>query len=150
MGHTYSNLLFHVIFSTKDRQPLILIDWRTRLYEYMCGIGRGEFGAVLCVGGVADHVHGLISLRTDRSVAHAMNRWKSLSSGWVNQELRPPQRFAWQVGYAAFSVSQSAKDAVAAYIEQQEEHHRQVSFQDELLMFLKRHNITYDPAHVFD
>ena len=150
MSHTYASILCHVIFSTKNRQPLIADTFRTRLYEYMCGLARNEFGAAIAVRGTADHVHGLLSLRTDVSVAHAMNRWKSLSSGWVNKTLSPRRRFAWQTGYAAFSVSESSRLRVVRYIERQVEHHRRQTFEEELIALLRRHRIDYDPQHVWD
>ena len=78
MGHTYSNLLVHVVFSTKDRRSMIRADFVERLYEYLCGLAREEFGKAVKVGGTENHVHGLISIRTDVPVSHAMNRWKSL------------------------------------------------------------------------
>jgi len=141
VGHTYSYLLVHVIFSTKDREPLIESSWRDRLYEYMAGIARNEFGHAVRIGGVEDHLHGLIRIRTDVSVATAMNRWKSLSSGWVNNTIKPALRFAWQTGYAAFSVSRSNEDQVVQYIDGQEAHHKTVTFRDELMAFLERHGI---------
>ena len=85
MGHTFSNLLAHVIFSTKDRRPIITDAIAEKLYAYMAGVARKEFGWAKRIGGVGDHVHGLIELRTDVSMAHAMNRWKSLSSRWIHK-----------------------------------------------------------------
>jgi len=150
MGHTYSNLLVHVIFSTKDRAQLINADLRPRLYEYLGGVARSEFGRALDIGGTADHVHGLLTLRADISIAEALRKWKSLSSGWIHKTFPAHAAFAWQPGYAAFSVSQSGLDAVRRYIDGQEEHHRHVSFEDELRTFLDRHGVPYDPAHFAD
>jgi putative transposase len=150
MGHTYANILLHVIFSTKDRARLISGDLQPRLYEYMAGAARKEFGRALDIGGTEDHVHAILSLRTDISVAEAMQKWKSLSSGWTHKTFSEHRAFAWQAGYGAFSVSQSAIDAVRAYIAGQAEHHRRVTFEEELRAFLDRHGIPYDPAHVVD
>jgi len=116
----------------------------------MCGIARDEFGSAIKVGGVADHVHGLLSIRTSVSVAHAMNRWKSVSSGWINRTLELPQRFEWQSGYGVFSVSPSMIAKTKRYIENQAEHHRRKSFKDEFVEFLERHGIEYDPDRVFE
>ena len=129
---------------------MIGADLSERLYDYMYGLGPDEFGKVLKVGGIEDHIHGLISLRTNEDVAHAMNRWKSLSTGWVHKEFPGMGDFAWQAGYGAFSVSQSNKDQVIAYIERQATHHRRRTFQTEFLDFLKRNEVEYDPAHVWD
>jgi REP-associated tyrosine transposase len=150
MGHTYSNILLHIVFSTNDRRPLIRKSFQQRLYEYMAGVARQEFGFALQIGGVADHVHALIRLKTDISIADAMRLWKALSSKWVNETIRPNKRFAWQTGYAAFSVSQSNAPSVSRYIQDQERHHATLSFQDEFLKLLARHGIKFDPQHVWD
>lgn len=145
MGHTYSQMLIHVVFSTKDRAPLIETEHEQRLYEYMAGIAKNEFGKAIKIGGVADHVHVLMSLKTKVSISHAVNRLKSLSSGWMKQTFGLND-FAWQNGYAAFSVSHSMRDQVERYIAQQKEHHRKVSFQEEYRLFLERHGVEFDPA----
>ncbi|MBU0638517.1 MAG: IS200/IS605 family transposase [Planctomycetes bacterium] len=148
MGHTYSNLLVHVIFSTKNRTPSITPPIRTRLYEYLGGVARKEFGRALTIGGTPDHLHALVSLNADVSIAEALRKWKSLSSGWVHKSFSDAQAFAWQAGYGAFSVSQSNVAAVRAYIARQEEHHRRVTFDEELRTFLERHGVPYDPDHL--
>jgi len=150
MGHTFSNLLVHTIFSTKDRLPTIRESFRQRLYEYMSGIARTEFGRALCIGGTPNHVHGLIVLATDVSVAEAVRKWKSLSSKWVHETFPGTRDFAWQSGYGAFSVSRSNVPKVAGYIERQAEHHTKVTFEEEFVAFLKRHGIEHDPRHVWD
>jgi len=150
MGHTYSNITFHVIFSTKGRRPIIDLSFRQSLYDYLAGIARKEFGSALAVGGTGDHVHGLISLATNISIAQAMSKWKSLSSGWLHREFRNARDFAWQNGYGVFSVSRSKVQAVAQYISDQENHHLKISFEEEFLEFLKRHQIEYDPIRIWD
>jgi len=123
---------------------------RPRLYEYLAGVARQEFGRAIEIGGTEDHLHGLIALRTDVSLADAMCKWKSLSSRWVHRTFSTHSAFAWQAGYAGFSVSQSAVEAVRAYIARQEEHHRKLSFDEELRALLDRHGIAYDPDHLVD
>jgi len=150
MGHTYSNLLVHVIFSTKDRRPLIRPEFSERLWEYLCGLAREEFGKAIQVGGTDNHIHGLISLRTDGAVAHAMNRWKSLSTGWIRRTFPDAAAFAWQGGYGAFTVSQSKAPEVIAYIRGQAQHHRRRTFEEEFTELLERHGIGFDPRHVWD
>ena len=150
MGHTFSNLLVHVIFGTKGRLPTIRESFRLRLYEYMSGIARTEFGRALCIGGTPNHAHGLIVLTTDVSVAEAVRKWKSISSKWVHETFPEDQDFAWQSGYGAFSVSRSNVHEVAGYIERQVEHHRKVTFEEEFVAFLNRHGIEYDPRYVWD
>jgi REP element-mobilizing transposase RayT len=150
MVHTYADMLVHVVFSTKDRMPVIRDEFRGRLHEFMAGVARNEFGRAIKVGGMPDHMHGLVSLNRDVSIAEAMRKWKSLSSGWIHQTFPGNEAFAWQAGYGAFSVSQSNADEVIAYIERQTEHHRTVTFQEEFVAFLKRHNVPYDPAHIWE
>jgi REP element-mobilizing transposase RayT len=141
--------MVHVIFSTKDRAELIPRDIQPRLWQYMGGLAREEFGAALQVGGIANHVHGLLSLRPDVPLSHAMNRWKSLSSGWMHRTFPAAGAFAWQGGYAAFSVSESAAAKVVAYIREQEKHYRKRTFEEEFVEFLRRHNVPYDPRYVW-
>jgi REP element-mobilizing transposase RayT len=149
MGHTYSNLLIHVVFGTKNRTASITPELRPRLHEYLGGVARNEFGRALEIGGTTDPMHGLISLNRDVSIADAMRKWKSLSSGWVHRTFPSHVSFAWQPGYGAFSVSQSSADSVRAYIVRQEEHHREMTFEDELRALLDRHGVPYDPDHLF-
>lgn len=150
MGHTYSNLLIHTVFGTKDRHPTIQESFRARLHEYLGGIAREEFGRALQIGGAADHVHGLIVLLTDVAVSDAMRIWKSLSSGWIHKTFSDEQDFAWQNGYAVFSVSESNAEQVKAYIANQESHHRKQTFEEEYLALLERHGIQYDSRFVWD
>jgi REP element-mobilizing transposase RayT len=150
MGHTYANLIFHVVFSTKERRPLIHDTFRTRLHEYLGGLARAEFRGTLSIGGTDNHVHGLIVLPADLALADAMRKWKSLSSKWVHETFPTEADFAWQEGYGAFSVSRSNVTKVAAYIEQQEKHHRRMTFEEEFVTLLKRHGIEYDPKYVWD
>jgi REP element-mobilizing transposase RayT len=145
MSHTYANLLFHVVFSTKGRRPTIRPEFEERLWQYMSGLAQGEFGVARKVGGTEDHIHGLISLRTDISVAIALQKWKSLSSGWVHKQFPQETLFGWQRGYGAFSVSESNAEAVIRYIENQKAHHQQMTFEEEFAELLKRHGIERDP-----
>ena len=122
MGHTYAKILVHVIFSTKGRRRTIDEDIRQRLHEYLGGIARKEFGKAMQVGGTDDHLHALLSLRTDVAVADAMRMFKGLSSAWVHNNFPESSDFAWQEGYAAFTVSQSVAGDVIEYIVNQAEH----------------------------
>ena len=140
MAHTFCNMLVHVIFSTQGRRPLIQDSLRDRLWSYMGGVARKEFGAALLIGGTENHVHGLLSLNATASIAKAMELWKSLSSGWVHRTFPDATDFSWQTGYGAFSVSQSNAQAVKEYIAGQEEHHRVKTFEEEFVELLKRHH----------
>ncbi|HEV8581661.1 MAG TPA: IS200/IS605 family transposase [Thermoanaerobaculia bacterium] len=148
MATTFANLLYHVVYSTKDRVPLIRDDIRERLYEYIGGIIRGEGGILLEVGGVADHVHLLAKFKTSIAVAEMVQKIKGKSSKWVNDLPDRRERFDWQEGYGAFSVSESLVPRVCNYIRTQEEHHRKVSFKDELISLLKKNKIPYDERYL--
>ncbi len=150
MGHTFSNLLIHVVFGTKDRRPLLVAPFRERLFAYLGGIAREEFGQAIQAGGTENHAHVLIRIGTDVSVAQAVNRMKSLSSGWAHRTIPELRDFAWQAGYGAFSVSRSNVGRVAAYIRNQEAHHRTRTFEEEFVAFLRRHDVAYDGSHVWD
>jgi putative transposase len=150
MATTFSNLLYHIVFSTKTRLPLIHKEIQGPVYEYVGGIIRDEGGILLEIGGVPDHIHILAKLRTDKAVALMVQRIKGRSSKWLNEWRAPTERFGWQEGYGAFSVSESLVNKVRTYIRTQEEHHRRVSFKEELIALLKRHRIPYDERYVVD
>jgi REP element-mobilizing transposase RayT len=150
MGHTYTDLLAHVIFSTKDRAPLLDAELKARLFPYMGGILR-ELGATpLLINGPADHAHLLVVSPAKVALSELVGKLKANSSGWVHREFPERKSFAWQTGYAAFSVSHSQKETVLRYIANQEEHHLKLTFKEELAMFLKKHEIGYDERYVFE
>ena len=151
MPHSYTNLLYHLVFSTKDRRPLIDETLRPRLYEYLGGVIRGLSGIVLEIGGIADHVHLLAKLRQDRAVSDILRDLKANSSGWVNDcKLAAPGSFAWQTGYGAFTVSESQIKKVKQYIRNQEAHHHKTTFEEEFVALLRAHGIAYDPKHLWN
>jgi len=115
----------------------------------VAGIITNQKGHLLAIGGMPDHVHLLVSLPAHTSVSAALRLVKSNSSKWVHETFASRRDFAWQDGYAAFSVSASNRDAVRRYIAAQDGHHRRVSFQDELVDFLKRHEIAYDERYIW-
>ena len=123
MAGTFTNLLYHSVFSTKHRTPLVTTDIQAGLYEYMGGIIRGEGGVLLEIGGMADHVHLLAKFKPAKSVSEMLNRIKAKSSGWMNSERLPRGGFSWREGYAAFTVSESQVPGVRQYIQTQDEHH---------------------------
>ncbi|HZH32934.1 MAG TPA: IS200/IS605 family transposase [Pyrinomonadaceae bacterium] len=147
MPHTFTNLLSHMIFSTKDRAPLITADLKPGLHAYMGGIIRELKGRALIVNGTSDHVHLLVSLSPTLSLADVMRVLKTNSSRWAHAASRAA--FNWQPGYGAFSVSHSNMQTVAEYIAHQEEHHRTLTFQDEYILFLRKHGVSYDENNVW-
>ena len=147
MGSTYLSLHYHIVFSTKHRQPIINAHWRARLHEYLGGTVRGLAGVPQAVGGVEDHVHLLIGLRATHTLADFMRELKKASTSWVRDENLNPE-FSWQEGYAAFTVSPTARKGVKHYIANQEEHHRQKTTIEELKWLLHEAGIEYDPEYL--
>jgi REP element-mobilizing transposase RayT len=146
---TFTNLLYHVVFSTKDRQPLIHASLRAELDKYIGGILRNHGGILLEVGGMPDHTHLVAKLPADRSVAEMVRLIKANSSKWVNERIAPGSSFGWQGGYGAFSVSASQLEDVCGYVRRQEEHHRVRTFQEEFVAFLARHGIAHDERYLW-
>jgi putative transposase len=149
MPHTYTNLLTHLVFSTRERLPLIHPNWRADLHAYLGGICRELESPARAISGPADHVHILVSMHPSRSVAELVRTLKANSTRWVARHHAPNKSFAWQSAYSAFSVSQSNATAVMKYISGQEEHHRRVTFQEEYVQFLKKHQIECDARYVW-
>lgn len=150
MGNTYTSLLTHVTFSTKQRQPLITPDLEARLLPYLGGICRQLGGTLLVSNSVADHVHLLVALPPTIGISEAVGKLKGSSSKWIHDAFPECRSFAWQRGFGAFSVSRSNVPAVARYIEGQKEHHRKVTFQEELVLLLRRHGIDFDDRYLWD
>lgn len=147
MPSTHTCLLYHIIFATKDREPLIEASWRTRLHEYLGGAARGLDAIPQGVGGVADHVHLLVGLKTTHRLADFMRELKKASFTWV-ATTTPVRSFRWQEGYAAFTVSASNRTAVQDYIRRQDDHHRRKTFREELIEFLEKSGIEYDEGYL--
>lgn len=149
MPQSFASLHCHVVFSTKNRQPTIPRDVQPRLFEYVGGILRNHSGRLIAAGGMPDHVHLLVEIGRTLCVADAVRLIKSNSSGWLRDTLGLPA-FQWQSGYGAFAVSYSQLDQVKAYLANQEQHHQKLSFQDEFLEFLRRHQLEWDERNVWD
>jgi len=147
---TFTNLLYHIVFSTKHRQSLIQLPLRDELYKYIGGIIRGQKGTLLEIGGMPDHIHLGVRFKADHSVAEMLRLIKCNSSKWANERPERAEEFNWQSGYAAFTVSESQLPAVRNYVRNQEEHHRRRTFQEEFLELLKKHGIEYDERYVWD
>jgi REP element-mobilizing transposase RayT len=145
MGSTFLSLNYHIVFSTKDRRPLIQSQWLPRLHEYLGGTASGLGGIPISIGGVADHVHLLLALKSTHSLADFIRELKKASSTWSANHDRA---FGWQDGYAAFTVSSTHIPRVREYIENQEAHHRKLSFQDELRRILKKNNVKFEEKYL--
>ncbi|HYR77532.1 MAG TPA: IS200/IS605 family transposase [Pyrinomonadaceae bacterium] len=150
MGRTFTNLLTHVVFSTKDREPMIVSELKPELYAYLGGLTRELKGKAYSINGTSDHVHMLISLPPVVSMSDALRFLKSNSSGWVHDKWPRRRSFAWQLGYGAFSVSKSNAPEVLKYVSNQEAHNRRVTFKEEFVDFLIKHEIEYDERYIWD
>jgi putative transposase len=150
MPQSLANVLIHVVFSTKERQPFLAdCTLRTALYQYLAAVSAELRCPVIKLGGVEDHGHLLARQARTITLAGWVRELKRSSSLWVKE--RPEVSvFQWQAGYGAFSVSQSQSAEVARYIAQQEAHHRRISFQDEFRTLLDRHKVTYDERYLWD
>jgi putative transposase len=147
MSHTYISSLIHCVFSTKNRRDLIAEEIQPQLWAFIGGIARKNSFKALIVGGIANHVHVLLSLPAALPLSKAMQLIKGASSHWMNEN--HTRDFAWQEGYGAFTVGISQKDQTISYIRRQPEHHKKRSFEEEFVTFLKKHGVEYDPQHVW-
>lgn len=149
MSRTFSNLLTHVVFSTKDREPMIVPELKAELHAYLGGLTRELKGKAYGINGTTDHVHMLISLPPNVSISDALRFLKSNSSGWVHDKWSRRRSFAWQLGYGAFSVSKSTVSGVLSYIGSQPAHHRRITFKEEFIEFLVKDEIEYDERYIW-
>ncbi|HET6890163.1 MAG TPA: IS200/IS605 family transposase [Pyrinomonadaceae bacterium] len=149
MNRTFTNLLTHLIFSTKNRDPMIVLEIEPELHRYLGGLTRDLKGKAYGINGTIDHVHMLVSLPPVVSISDALRYLKANSSGWVHNKW-PSKPFAWQLGYGAFSVSKLSVPEVLRYIARQKEHHRKVTFKEEFLEFLIKYGIEYDERYIWD
>lgn len=150
MPGTYSQLLLHIVFSTKGRTQWITPDVTERLYPYVSGIVRAEKGILYDIGGVADHIHMYLRWLPDEAVSNLMRTVKARSSKWVHDSLPDLGTFAWQEGYSVFTVSKSQEEILKKYIAGQAKHHKNEDFKCELLRFLRAHGVEFQEKYVFD
>ena len=150
MAQSLAKLLTHIVFSTKNRQPVIPPDTAADLNAYFVGILKNLDSPSILVNSVADHVHILCRLSKNYALAKVIQEIKTGTSKWIKTQSPPLSGFHWQNGYGAFSVSQSNVEEVRQYIAAQAEHHRTMTFQDEFRAFLRRHGIDYDERYVWD
>jgi len=150
MASTLTNLLYHIVFTTRKKQDFIIPTLSVELYPYIGGIIREDKGKLLKIGGILNHVHILARFSASISVSEMMRRIKGSTSKWVNESSRSTQHFSWQRGYGAFSVSESAVENVISYIGNQDEHHKKITFEEEFLLLLQKHKISYDEKYIWD
>jgi len=151
MPSTHQQLLYHIVFSTKNRKPYLNNeDHRAKVFAYMAGIAKKLGGFALEINGWIDHVHLLVRIPAKTSVSDFVGRLKAGTSKHINETSGLIKKFGWQEGFGAFSVSVSQKDKVARYIQNQVGHHRQETYEDEYIRLLNKHEVEYDPKYVWD
>ncbi len=150
MPSSYLSLHYHLVFSTKGRLPSIPEEHSQQLYDYMGGIFREIGGCLLAAGGCPDHVHLLCRLNASKSLSDVLREVKASSSKWFHLEFPKITDFAWQTGYGAFTVSKSNLGSVHHYIDTQEEHHSKISFQQEFVGLLTKHEVEYQEKYLWD
>jgi len=150
MAQSLAQMYVHIVFSTKERYPFIQTNIEPQLYAYMADTIKRMDGIPCLINGTADHVHILSTLPRTVTLAKYIEEIKRPSSRWIKTKDGMYQKFAWQNGYGAFSVSSSRVDSVKRYIAGQKEHHRTVTFQEELLEFLQKYNVAYDERYLWD
>src|SRR5438445_12893123 len=139
MAHTYSSILLHTVWSTKSRLPLITSDLKHRLYGYIRDIAEDQDVKIIIINGMPDHVHALMNVKPSICISDVMRAIKTSSSKWVRMTFPEKMTFGWQEGYGAFSVGLTTLPSVKTYIQNQEEHHKHKTFEDEFLKFLELH-----------
>jgi putative transposase len=149
MANTYSSLHYHVIFSTKNREPWLLPNIEQRVWRFIGGIARKHRMTALQVGGVEDHIHALVTAPPTIAPSQIAQFLKGDSSKWIHEEFSTLRNFGWQDGYGAFTVSKSNIPNVIKYIQNQREHHRNKTFQEEYLEFLRENGIEYDERYLW-
>ena len=150
MVQSVANILVHIIFSTKNRQPMISQEIMQELHSYMAGIAHAQDSKVHEIGGVEDHVHLLVSLPRTLQLSKLIENIKKGSSKWIKTKGHSYKGFSWQNGYGAFSIGQSAYENLRKYIKTQKDHHKTISFQDEYINFLQKYQISYDEKYLWD
>jgi putative transposase len=150
MASTFTNLIYHIVFSTKFRRSTIATAWQPQLYEYLGGILRERDGICLQIGGMPDHVHILAKLSPKIAIMDVLRDVKAVSSKWINDQRYMQDNFEWQIGYGAFSVSRSNVKSMQQYIQDQATHHQRLSFKAEFIAFLRRHEVDFDLKYVFE
>jgi len=145
LAHTYTALYYHVIFSTKNRQPWISPDIEQRVWSYVAAIAINHGMKTLSVGGVDDHLHVLLSMPPTLSVSNGVKLLKGASSRWIHQTFDHLADFAWQAGYATLTLGRERLQTTERYIGKQRRHHSKMTFEEELRIFLLRNGIAVEP-----
>jgi putative transposase len=149
MANTYTQIHIQMVFVVEYRDAMIKEEWEDELYKYMIGIIQNYGHKVLQINGMPDHVHVFIGMRPTQALSDLMEEVKGSSSKWINEKKFSKHKFAWQGGFAAFSYTKSHEKRVIAYIKNQKEHHKKVTFREEYLKFLEWAEIEFKEQYIF-
>ncbi len=149
MANTYTQIHLQVIFAVKKRTGLIQKEWKNELYKYITGIIQAQDHKLLAINGMPDHLHVFFGMRPIQSLSDLMQEIKQDSSKWINRKKFIKEKFEWQEGFGAFSYSKSQASRVIAYVQNQEVHHRKITFLDEYKKFLEKFEVDYDERYIF-
>jgi len=150
MSQSLSDIILHIVFSTKERRPWIKLDIEEELYQYICGVCRNIDCPVIKINGVEDHIHVLLQLGKINSISKLISEMKSSSSRWIKTKGDHYRDFAWQGGYGGFSVSRPSLEGAKNYLSSQKEHHKTVTFKEEFVQLLERAQIPYNEKYLWD
>ncbi len=150
MARTYANLIYHIVFSTKNRDPLIKPELEVELYKYIGGIINGEGAILLKIGGTENHIHLATRLKQTHSIPDFSRKIKANSSKWINENNKTDSRFSWQGGYGIFSVSESQLENLIDYIANQKKHHHRKEFKEEFIQLLEKHKVKYELEYLWE
>lgn len=149
MANTYTQIHIQLVFAVQNRASLIKDSWKDEMYKYMTGIIQNKDHKMLQINSMPDHIHILIGLRPTQALDELVKVVKQESTNWINDQKFTPKKFNWQEGYGAFSYTKSDVPRVIKYIQNQENHHREIKFLDEYVEMLKVHEIDYDEKYLF-
>lgn len=150
MPNTFTQIYIQIVFAVKNRQSLIHPIWEDKLYQYISGIVQSRNQKMIAINGMPDHIHLFIGFKPSCSLSDLVREIKKSSSLFINQNKLCVTKFNWQEGYGAFSHSQSHISRVYAYVLNQKEHHKKITFKTEYLDFLKKYEIEYNEKYLFD
>ena len=149
MANTYHQIHIQAIFAVKKRTGLIQKEWKDELYKYITGVIQMHDHKLLVINGMPDHLHVFFGMRPTQSLSDLMQDVKGGSSKWINEKKFIKAKFEWQEGFGAFSYSKSQASRVITYVQNQEIHHRKITFLDEYKKFLEKFEVNYDERYIF-
>lgn len=148
MANTFTQIYIHFVFAVQNRTSLIQPEWKDELYKYITGIVQKNGHKLIAINGISNHAHIFVGYKPHQLIPDLMQDVKGSSSKWINEKKFVKGKFSWQQGYGAFSYSYSQIDQVVRYINNQEKHHKKLTFQDEYVLLLKKFNIQFDEKYI--